>query len=123
MRALPSETTISITDDDDPGVTVSFGASTYTAAEGGTATVTVTLSADPERTVEVRITAANQNGATAADYSGGAGHGDLQRRGDMEAHHLPRRPRTPTTMTRESVKLAFGALPTGVTAGRPTRRR
>ena len=55
-------------------MTVSFGASTYTAAEGGTATatatVTVTLSADPERTVEVRITATNQGGATSADYSG-----------------------------------------------------
>ena len=44
---------MSTTDDDDPDVTVSFGVSTYTAAEGGTATVTVTLSADPERTVEV----------------------------------------------------------------------
>ena len=30
----PSETTVSIRDDDDPGVTVSFGANTYTAAEG-----------------------------------------------------------------------------------------
>ena len=28
------ETTVSITDDDDPAVTVSFGAATYTAAEG-----------------------------------------------------------------------------------------
>ena len=44
-------TTVSIRDDDDPQVTVSFGAATYTAAEGSTATVTVTLSADPERTV------------------------------------------------------------------------
>ena len=65
-----AETAISITDDDDPQVTVSFGAATYTAAEGGTATVTVTLSADPERTVEVQITTTNQGGATAADYSG-----------------------------------------------------
>ena len=61
---------MSITDDDDPQVTVSFGAATYTAAEGGTATVTVTLSADPERTVEVQITTTNQGGATSADYSG-----------------------------------------------------
>ena len=66
----PSETTVSIRDDDDPQVTVSFGASTYTAAEGSTATVTVTLSADPERTVEVQITTTNQGGASAADYSG-----------------------------------------------------
>ena len=49
---------------------MSFGASTYTAAEGSTATVTVTLSADPERTVEVQITTTNQGGASAADYSG-----------------------------------------------------
>ena len=65
-----AETAISITDDDDPQVTVSFGAATYTAAEGGTATVTVTLSADPERTVEVPITKANQGGASDSDYSG-----------------------------------------------------
>ena len=63
-------TTVSITDDDDPAVTVSFGASTYTAAEGGTATVTVTLSADPERTVAIPVTKTNQGGASAADYSG-----------------------------------------------------
>ena len=49
---------------------MSASRATYTAAEGGTATVTVTLSADPERTVEVRITATNQGGATLADYSG-----------------------------------------------------
>ena len=30
-----STSTVSITDDDDPEVTVSFGAATYTAAEGG----------------------------------------------------------------------------------------
>ena len=32
------ETTVSITDNDDPDVTVQFGASTYTAAEGSTMT-------------------------------------------------------------------------------------
>ena len=32
--------------------------------------MTVTLSADPERTVEVPITTTNQGGATSADYSG-----------------------------------------------------
>ena len=80
----PSETTVSITDNDDPAVTVSFGAATYTAAEGGTATVTVTLSADPERTVEVQLTTTNQGGASSADYSGVAGHGHVQRRGDVQ---------------------------------------
>ena len=64
----PSETTVGITDDDDPSVTVSFGAATYTAAEGSTATVTVELSADPERTVVILITATGQGGADITDY-------------------------------------------------------
>ena len=46
-----SETTVAITDDDDPQVTVSFEQSTYSVAEGGTVEVTVTLDKDPERTV------------------------------------------------------------------------
>ena len=66
-----SETVVSITDDDAPGdVKVSFGSSTYTAAEGGSVTVTVKLDADPERTVAIPLTATNENGATDADYSG-----------------------------------------------------
>ena len=109
-------TTVSITDDDDPQVTVSFGASTYTAAEGGTATVTVTLSADPERTVEVQITATNQGGATAADYSGVPTSvtfdaGDTSKTFDFAATQ------DAEDDDGESVKLAFGALPTGVRAG------
>ena len=49
------ETTVSITDDDVPSVTVSFEQSAYTVAEGSSETVKVILSADPERTVEVPI--------------------------------------------------------------------
>ena len=40
--------TVSITDDDVPDVTVSFGSATYTVAEGGTVDVTVTLDAAPD---------------------------------------------------------------------------
>ena len=59
-----------ITDNDDPAVTVEFGAATYTATEGGTAaTVTVNLSADPERTVIIPITAEGADGAGSSDYS------------------------------------------------------
>ena len=82
------ETTVSITDDDDPAVTVSFGAATYTAAEGGTATVTVTLSADPERTVEVPITTTNQGGATSADYSGVPASVTFDAGDTSQDHHL-----------------------------------
>ena len=66
----PATTTVSITDNDVPAVTVSFGASAYTVAEGGTQSVTVTLSADPERTVVIPITATTQGGAGSTDYSG-----------------------------------------------------
>ena len=60
---------MSITDDDDPGVKVSFGAASYTVAEGGTVEVTVTLSADPKREVVIPLTATEQDGATGSDYS------------------------------------------------------
>ena len=65
-----STSTVSITDNDDPEVTVSFGQSAYSADEGDDVTVTVTLSADPERTVVVPLTKSNQGGASDADYSG-----------------------------------------------------
>ena len=51
-------------------VTVSFGKATYTVAEGSSVTVTVSLSADPKRSVTIPISKTNQGGATAADYSG-----------------------------------------------------
>ena len=66
----PGTSTVTITDDDDPQVTVAFGQSAYSAAEGSTVTVEVTLSADPERNVSIPIEKTNQDGATAADYSG-----------------------------------------------------
>ena len=112
----PSETTVSITDDDDPGVTVSFGAATYTAAEGGTATVTVTLSADPERTVAIPVTKTNQGGASAADYSGVPATVTFDT-GDTSQPITFAATQDTEDDDGESVLLAFGALPTGVTAG------
>ena len=110
-----SQTTVTITDDDDPQVTVMFGADAYTVPEGGTQAVTVTLSADPERAVTIPIMATNQGSASSADYT------------------------VPTSVTfdtgetlktitftaaddsidddDESVLLAFGTLPTGVSEG------
>ena len=61
--------TVAIDDDDDPEVTVSFAKAAHDAAEGGEVTVTVTLSAVPERTVTIPITADGQNGAAAGDWS------------------------------------------------------
>ena len=111
------ETTVSITDDDVPAVTVSFEESSYTVAEGDNVTVKVKLSADPERTVTIPVTKTNQDGATASDYSNLPGNvvfnsGDTEKTFDFEATD------DAVDDDGESVKLGFGSsLPTGVTAG------
>ena len=84
-----------INDDDDPEVTVQFSRATYRAIEGGTATVTVELSADPERTVAIPLTKTNEGGASLR-LLGGAGHGDLQlgrHVQDLHVHGGPGHPR------------------------------
>ena len=53
---------------DPPQVEVSFVPGSYTVQEGGTTTVQVRLSTDPERTVKIPLTTTNGGGATAADY-------------------------------------------------------
>ncbi len=64
-----NETTLTIGDDDHPTVTVSFAQAAYTAAEGATQQVSVSVSADPERTIIIPITATPQGTASAADYT------------------------------------------------------
>ena len=104
------ETTVSITDDDDPFVTVTYGRSSYTVAEGGTQSVNVTLSADPERTVEIPLTTTDRGGAASADYSGVPSmvtfdSGETSRSFNFAA--------TQDTVDDddESVKLGFGTMP------------
>ena len=63
------ETTVSITDDDYPILTVQFGQDSQGVGEGETVNVTITLSADPERTVTIPVTSTGQDGATSTDYS------------------------------------------------------
>ena len=115
----PDQATVSITDDDVPAVTAQFGQSAYTVAEGGAQTVTVTLSADPERTVVIPIVTTNLEGATAADYSGVPqtvtfDSGDISRTFTFTAEA------DNVNDDGESVRLSFGSsLPADVTAGTP----
>ena len=116
-----TEAEVSITDDDDPPVTVSFARAEYIAAEGRSVTVTVNLSAIPERQVDIPITKTNQNSASNADYN----HSQIPtslRFGRSESS------RSFSFMAEadednddgESVLLGFGSsLPDGVTAGTP----
>ena len=64
-----TETLVTIVDNDDPEVEVNFRRAIHDVAEGASQTVTVKLTADPERTVVVPLTATDQNGATSGDYA------------------------------------------------------
>ena len=101
-----------ITDNDDPQVTVSFGESAYSAAEGATTTIKLTLSVDPEREVVIPLASTDQGGANSADYSG------------VPASVTFNSEETSKSFTftavddeidddGESVQLAFGTLPSG----------
>ena len=123
----PDEATVTITDDDVPSVTVSFGSAAYTVAESddsdttnvteNTVEVTLTLSADPERTVVIPIEKTNQGGATTADYSGVPQNVTFDS-GDTSKSFTFTAETDTVDDDGESVKLSFGAsLPDGVSAG------
>ena len=112
----PDDETLTITDDDVPAVTASFGSATYTASEGSSVEVKVTLSADPERSVTVPLTATSQGGASSADYSGVPSSVTFAS-GDTEESFTFAATADEVDDDGESVKLSFGTLPDGVTAG------
>ena len=98
-------------------VTVMFGAADHTVPEGATVEVTVSLSADPERTVTIPLTATGQNGADTADYS--VPTGVTFNAGDMEQTITFSATQDTVDDDDESVLLAFDTLPSGVSAGTP----
>ena len=102
---------MSITDDDDPEVSVTFVQGSYTVAEGGTQSVTVTLSADPERTVVILLTKTDQGGATSADYSGVPDSVTFNVGQTSKPFTFTAAQDTVDDDDDESVKLTFGMLP------------
>ena len=111
----PATATVTIDDDDDPEVEVSFAQASHSVAEGSAVTVNVTLSADPERTVVITISAANQGDASSADYS-------VEGTVTFDAGETAKEITFTATQDDidddgESVVLAFGALPSDVSAG------
>ena len=113
-----TETVVTIVDNDDPEVDVSFGQSAYDVAEGGNVTITVNLSADPERTVVIPLSATNQGGASGADYSAPAtvtfDTGETAKTITFAATQ------DAIDDDGESVVLGFGALPDRVSASTTT---
>ena len=105
-----------ITDDDDPAVTASFGQASYSVAEGGTVEVTVTLSADPEREVTVQLRHDPQGNTGSEDYSG-VPESLVFQKGDTEKSFTFSATADNIDDDDESVVLGFGTTPDGVTAG------
>ena len=116
------ETVVSITDDDVPAVTVSFGQGSYSVAEGSGVTVKVKLSADPERTVTIPLTATGHDGATEDDWSG------VPESLTFDAG-ITSRSFTVTPVddeiedSGEMVELGFGTMPDGFVPGFPATAR
>ena len=85
-------------------------------AEGNSATVRVTLSADPERTVTIPITKTEQGGSTSSDYSG-VPAGVTFNTGETSKTFTFNATDDSVDDDGESVKLGLGALPSRVTKG------
>ena len=113
------ETVVSIIDDDVPSsVTVNFGSGSYSVSEGGTTTVKITLSDDPEKQVTVPLTKTNQDGASDSDYSG-IPDTVVFVAGDTEKTFTVSAASDRVSDAGEGVKLTFDTdnLPTGVAEG------
>ena len=104
--------------DDNPAVTVSFGAATYSADENDSVDVTVTLSANPMRPVTIPIIATAQGTTSTGDYTDPT---SFTFPSGQTSRTLSFRVTEDTTPDHgESVQLSFGTLPPGVSASGTT---
>ena len=69
-RGTTSETVVSITDDDQTALTITFENSAYNVDEGSEVDIKVTLSPAPGESIDIPITKTHVGGATSDDYSG-----------------------------------------------------
>ena len=128
-----TETVVSIIDDDggrlgtnkeivgdgEPDIAVSFEQASYTAREGGTVTVKVTLSAAPLVDFSLPMTATAGAGLTTGDYSGVPASLDFET-GDTEKSFVITAVQDDEDESDEKLTLGFGTLLTGLTNGTNT---
>ena len=110
---------VTVADDEKSPLTVSFGASTYTIAEGRSEVVTVRLSPEPDRMVTIPFDRRHEGGATSADYTG-VPDSVVFNSGVTEQTFTVTAVNDTVNDDDEYIDLAFGMLPTGVTAGSPS---
>ena len=99
-----------------PAVTVSFGQTTYAAAEADSIQIALTLSSDPERTIEIPLSFTEQGGASSVDYSVISDKVTFNS-GEISKSFTFTATQDTDDDDGESVKLGFRSLPPGVTAG------
>ena len=107
-----------------PAVTVSYGSSTYSAAEGGAAVeVTVLLSLAPLQTLKIPITVSAEEGTEATDYTvAGLARGDtLVVSAGTSDPSFSITAREDDDIDNETVTLGFGTLPSGTNVGTPSQ--
>ncbi len=107
---------VTVIDDEDAPVTVSFDQAAHVVAEGSATTVKVTLSADPERQVVIPLTKSERGGVTAADYTGVPETVTFES-GEREKTFTFTAVQDMVDDDDESVTIGFGSLPNAVTVG------
>ena len=111
----PPDIKVTVTDDEKVPVEVNFERATYVIDEGDEVTVTVTLDADPERTVTIPFVKTEVH-ATRADY-GGVPSSVTFRSGDTEQTFTVTTVNDTDDDDDERIDLAFGTPPDAVTRG------
>ena len=102
--------------DDDPNVSVSYEQDSYEVAEGASSTIKIVLSGDPLRNVTIPITVTEQGGASSTDFTVVNQTVEFQS-GATSSTLTITAVQDSVDDDGESVQLAFGDLPLGVTAG------
>ena len=125
FRTLPDRVTAGTTDEATVNIsnsiaqnslTVTFDYSEQVLSEGGTATVKVRLSIAPGSDVTIPLTKTEQDGATSADYSGVPASVTFASEETEQTFDFMAT-QNDDDDDGKSVKIGFGALPPGVSAG------
>ena len=116
---IPSAAVVTILDDDGMQVAVRFGASSYTADEGGSAAVTVALESAAVAETVIPLVATAGGGAVAADYTVGASAVTFAA-GEAAQTVMVAATDDDEDDDGEYLTLRFGTLPAAITPGSPS---